>query len=60
MCKQIDIAIARAAIRQAPIVILDEATTGLDKASEYTVNKLTGRLSPRQVTRLLILWHDCL
>jgi ATP-binding cassette, subfamily B, bacterial len=32
------IAIARAAIRRSPIVILDEPTTGLDSASERLVN----------------------
>ncbi len=31
------IAIARAAIRQAPILVLDEPTTGLDKKSEHAV-----------------------
>ncbi|MBD2168349.1 ABC transporter ATP-binding protein [Calothrix membranacea FACHB-236] len=39
------IAIARAAIRQAPIVILDEPTTGLDKKSEYIVNAALAKLT---------------
>jgi ATP-binding cassette subfamily B protein len=44
------IAIARAAIRQAPIVILDEPTTGLDKASEHTVNAALGKLTQGRTT----------
>jgi ATP-binding cassette, subfamily B, bacterial len=39
------IAIARAAIRQSPIVILDEPTTGLDSASERAVNDALRRLT---------------
>jgi ATP-binding cassette, subfamily B, bacterial len=39
------IAIARAAIRQAPIVILDEPTTGLDNQSERAVNEALERLT---------------
>jgi ATP-binding cassette subfamily B protein len=39
------IAIARAAIRQSPIVILDEPTTGLDSASERAVNDALKRLT---------------
>lgn len=39
------LAIARAAIRGAPIVLLDEATTGLDKTSELEVNKALLRLT---------------
>jgi ATP-binding cassette subfamily B protein len=39
------IAIARAAIRQSPIVILDEPTTGLDSASEQAVNQALKRLT---------------
>jgi ATP-binding cassette, subfamily B, bacterial len=39
------IAIARAAIRHAPIVILDEPTTGLDNHSERTVNDALERLT---------------
>ncbi len=38
------IAIARAIVRDAPIVILDEPTTGLDAASEQWVIKALGRL----------------
>jgi ATP-binding cassette, subfamily B, bacterial len=44
------IAIARAAIRQAPIVILDEPTTGLDNASERTVNAALGKLTEGRTT----------
>ena len=39
------IAIARAAIRQAPIVILDEPTSGLDSASEALVSDALKRLT---------------
>ena len=39
------IAIARAAIRRAPIVILDEPTTGLDSASEQAVGEALERLT---------------
>jgi ATP-binding cassette, subfamily B, bacterial len=44
------IAIARAAIRQAPIVILDEPTTGLDNASERTVNAALEQLTEQRTT----------
>ena len=39
------IAIARAAIRKAPIVILDEPTNGLDSASEALVSHALSRLT---------------
>ncbi|MEM8613652.1 MAG: ATP-binding cassette domain-containing protein, partial [Cyanobacteria bacterium P01_H01_bin.105] len=39
------IAIARAAIRQAPIIILDEPTNGLDSASETLVSDALNRLT---------------
>ena len=38
------IAIARVAIRQAPIVIFDEPITGLDNASEHVVSEALERL----------------
>ncbi|MBD2344563.1 ABC transporter ATP-binding protein [Anabaena subtropica] len=44
------IAIARAAIRQAPIVILDEPTTGLDNKSEHTVNTALAKLTEGRTT----------
>lgn len=44
------IAIARAAIRQAPIVILDEPTTGLDSASEQIVNAALEKLTEERTT----------
>ncbi|GAB1540066.1 ABC transporter ATP-binding protein [Scytonema sp. NUACC21] len=47
------IAIARAAIRQAPIVILDEPTTGLDNASERAVSKALERLTQRTTSFLI-------
>ncbi len=47
------IAIARAAIRQAPIVILDEPTTGLDNASERAVSKALERLTQERTTFLI-------
>ena len=50
------IAIARAAIRKAPIVILDEPTVGLDNESERTVTEALERLT-RESTTFLIT-HD--
>ncbi|HIK07845.1 MAG TPA: ABC transporter ATP-binding protein [Trichormus sp. M33_DOE_039] len=47
------IAIARAAIRQAPIVILDEPTTGLDKKSEYIVNAALSKLTEGRTTFII-------
>ena len=44
------IAIARAAIRNAPIVILDEPTTGLDGASAATVSEALNRLTQNKTT----------
>jgi ATP-binding cassette subfamily B protein len=44
------IAIARAAVRNAPIVILDEPTTGLDQESEYLVNQALNRLTSTKTT----------
>ncbi|MEM7725403.1 MAG: ABC transporter ATP-binding protein [Cyanobacteria bacterium P01_A01_bin.45] len=44
------IAIARAAIRQSPIVILDEPTTGLDNESERNVNEALDRLTQGRTT----------
>ncbi|AFZ25408.1 ABC-type multidrug transport system, ATPase and permease component [Cylindrospermum stagnale PCC 7417] len=50
------IAIARAAIRQAPILILDEPTTGLDKGNEKAVINALQRLSQNRTTFLIT--HD--
>lgn len=50
------IAIARAAIRQSPIVILDEPTTGLDNASLQAVNTALKRLTQGSTTFLIS--HD--
>ena len=44
------IAIARAAIRKAPILILDEPTTGLDSASEHAVSEALERLREGRTT----------
>ncbi|MEM1310733.1 MAG: ABC transporter ATP-binding protein, partial [Cyanobacteria bacterium P01_H01_bin.153] len=44
------IAIARAAIRNAPIVILDEPTSGLDNASEQVVVEALQRLTRDRTT----------
>jgi ATP-binding cassette, subfamily B, bacterial len=44
------IAIARAAIRQAPIVILDEPTTGLDQENEQAVTEALDRLTTGRTT----------
>src|SRR2546425_1377773 len=50
------IAIARAAIREAPILILDEPTTGLDKKNEQAVLKALNRLNQGHTTFLIT--HD--
>lgn len=47
------IAVARAVIRQAPIVILDEPTTGLDNASERAVSQALNRLTQGRTTFLI-------
>ena len=50
------IAIARAAIRKAPILILDEPTTGLDKRSERAVLEALERVHAGHTTFLIS--HD--
>jgi ATP-binding cassette subfamily B protein len=50
------IAIARAAIRRSPIVILDEPTTGLDRRNEQEVSAALDRLSEDSTT--LLITHD--
>jgi len=50
------IAIARAAIRKAPILILDEPTTGLDKKNERAVLAALARL--QQVRTTFMITHD--
>lgn len=50
------IAIARAAIRKAPIVILDEPTVGLDNKSERSVNDALDKLTQNSTTFLIT--HD--
>jgi ATP-binding cassette subfamily B protein len=50
------IAIARAAIRDAPIVILDEAMTGLDAETESEVLAALGRLTEGRTT--FVITHD--
>lgn len=47
------IAIARAAIRRTPILILDEPTTGLDEKSEQTVIEALERLAVGRTTFLI-------
>lgn len=47
------IALARAAIRQAPIVILDEPTTGLDNASDRIVSAALEKLTEGRTTFLI-------
>ena len=47
------IAIARAAIRKAPIIILDEPTTGLDGKNEQQVSAALERLSDKRTTLLI-------
>jgi ATP-binding cassette, subfamily B, bacterial len=50
------IAIARAAVRQAPIVILDEPTTGLDGENERVVTEALERLTEGRTSFLIA--HD--
>jgi ATP-binding cassette subfamily B protein len=50
------IAIARAAMRRTPILILDEPTTGLDNASEQAVVDALRKLSQNRTTFLIT--HD--
>lgn len=50
------IAIARAAVRQAPIVVLDEAMSGLDVATERDVVAALDRLTRGRTT--LVITHD--
>ena len=50
------IAIARAAIRQAPVVVLDEALTGLDGQTESEVVAALARLTEGRTT--FVITHD--
>ncbi len=50
------IAVARAALRNSPILILDEPTTGLDETSEQLIIKALRQLSKGKTT--LIATHD--
>jgi ATP-binding cassette subfamily B protein len=50
------IAIARAAIRNAPLVVLDEALTGLDTETETEVVGALGRLTAGRTT--FVITHD--
>jgi ATP-binding cassette subfamily B protein len=50
------IAIARAAVRQAPILILDEPMTGLDRQSERAVLKALEKLYANRTT--FFISHD--
>ena len=50
------LAIARAAIRKTPILVLDEPTTGLDEANEREVIAALGRLAQGRTTFLVT--HD--
>jgi len=50
------IAVARAALRRAPILILDEPTVGLDEENERLVKAALERLSRVQTT--LLITHD--
>ena len=50
------IAIARAAIRDAAIVVLDEALTGLDRDTEREVVQALGRLTEGRTT--FVITHD--
>ncbi|MBD2091516.1 ABC transporter ATP-binding protein [Microcoleus sp. FACHB-1515] len=47
------LAIARAAIREAPILILDEPTTGLDQANEQAIAAALDQLAENRTTFLI-------
>ena len=47
------IAIARAALRRAPVIILDEPTTGLDRKNEQEVSAALEQLSDTRTTLLI-------
>lgn len=49
------ISIARAAVRKTPILILDEPTTGLDPATEKSVNEALDRLAKDRTT--IVITH---
>jgi ATP-binding cassette subfamily B protein len=50
------IAIARAAVRDAPLLLLDEPTTGLDEENEQIVRDALQRLASERTT--LLVTHD--
>ncbi len=50
------IAIARAAVRPSPIILLDEPTTGLDEHSERAVLEALARLAAGRTT--ILITHD--
>lgn len=50
------IAIARAMLRRAPIIVLDEATTGLDAANDRAVTDALDRLTRGRTT--FVISHD--
>jgi ATP-binding cassette, subfamily B, bacterial len=50
------IAIARAAVRHSPILVLDEPTTGLDQDNERTVIDALQRVAQQRTT--LVITHD--
>ncbi len=47
------IAIARATLRKAPILVLDEPTTGLDEENERAINETLDRLTEHTTTLLI-------
>jgi ABC-type multidrug transport system fused ATPase/permease subunit len=49
------IAIARALLKDAPILILDEATSAIDSANEAVIQQALGRLTRRRTT--LVIAH---
>jgi ATP-binding cassette subfamily B protein len=50
------IALARAAVRHAPILILDEPTTGLDESNRQLVTNAIGELAGGRST--IVITHD--
>ena len=53
------IAIARAILKDAPIVVLDEATAFADPENEYEIQKALERLVKNKTVVMIALWKLC-
>ena len=52
------ISIARAILKEAPIILLDEATSSLDAESEEIVQNAILNLTKNKTTLAVSLWSD--